>query len=787
MPAARLRFRVNKSCKGTFGCLIIQAGDTIVAVPSQCRSSRRDNPPDSGMDQSEKRTNIYTLAIAPFAAAAAVWACVTFPVDRIDATFVGLAVVTIFFSGYLHIQLPKTKIHLTASDALIFLAFLMFGGQTAVLLALSETAYTSLVLRKKTSVKMRPRTVLINVSISVITAMAMVLAVQFFYGPAEFAAETHFTTLLWLLGIMALSQFLVNSVLVSAFVAIKTESSLWTIWNQYCLNALVLYLCGAFVAGVCRAAFAQINFFAAAAVIGLFVLVYLTYKRYTDDIKTTFAKAEKAERERAEQAERHVLDLEHYVEELERSSAALRESREKFRHAAFHDNLTSLPNRNQFVELIDELLQRNESDAPKDFAVLFLDLNRFKTLNDSLGHSVGDRLIVGVSKRLTELAGEANVVGRFSGDEFSIIVPEMSAQEDATELAARIANKLGEPFSLDGRQIFTSVAIGIAFNDATYDNAESIIRDADIAMYYAKELQKDYVIFDRKMHAKAVSLLDMETDLRFAVLRKEFEVYYQPIVSLDNADITGFEALVRWKHPKWGMVSPNDFIPVAESTGLVIPMTVQILRAACSQIVQWTEKFIGREGLIVSVNLSGKHFAIPGLVGQIAEIIDETGIDPANLRLEITESAVMENAENAIAMLERIKEIGVRISIDDFGTGYSSLSYLHRFPVDILKVDRSFVKTMEAGTENGEIVRTILALARALKLAVVAEGIESIHQFHQLRVLGCEYGQGYLFSRPLPVSDAEHLLADTSSWCNILPTVPFTAETHDHSYDQTTH
>lgn len=195
----------------------------------------------------------------------------------------------------------------------------------------------------------------------------------------------------------------------------------------------------------------------------------------------------------------------------------------------------------------------------------------------------------------------------------------------------------------------------------------------------------------------------------------------------------------------------------------------------------------GREGLIVSVNLSGKHFAIPGLVGQIAEIIDETGIDPANLRLEITESAVMENAENAIAMLERIKEIGVRISIDDFGTGYSSLSYLHRFPVDILKVDRSFVKTMEAGTENGEIVRTILALARALKLAVVAEGIESIHQFHQLRVLGCEYGQGYLFSRPLPVSDAEHLLADTSSWCNILPTVPFTAETHDHTYDQTTH
>jgi EAL domain-containing protein (putative c-di-GMP-specific phosphodiesterase class I) len=288
-------------------------------------------------------------------------------------------------------------------------------------------------------------------------------------------------------------------------------------------------------------------------------------------------------------------------------------------------------------------------------------------------------------------------------------------------------------------------------------------------MYYAKDRQKDFEIFDRKMHAKAVSLLDLETDLRFAILRNEFELFYQPIVNLVNAKIEGFEALVRWNHPKWGLVRPDEFIPVAETTGLIIPMTVQVLRSACMQIVNWQQLYMGLDDLMVSVNLSSKHFAVPGLVEQISGILQETTMNPRNLRLEITESAVMENAENSIAMLQRIKELGARISIDDFGTGYSSLSYLHRFPVDTLKVDRSFVSTMEAGTENGEIVRTIIALARALKLSVVAEGIESIHQFHQLRTLRCEYGQGYLFSRPLPVKEAEKLLTDTTSWYNIIP------------------
>lgn len=740
------------------------------------------------MDSKERRTNLYLLLILPVALVSVIWACVTFPFEKIDNAFLALAIVTVFFSGYFRIQIPKTKIHLTISDALVFLSFLMYGGQTAILLSMLEATYASFNMRLS-GVNMRPRTLLTNVSISVVSVSSMVLVIAAIYGTVAFGKGTNTTSMVWLLAIMAFSQFLVNSICVSAFIALKTENSPWNVWNQYCLNVLVLYLSGAFVAGVLRTALEQINFFLITAVVGFFALVYFTYRRYTDDVKDTFALAEKAERSRADQAEQHVAELEHYVEELERSSEALRESREQFRHAAFHDALTSLPNRNQFLELITGLMSLSNEGKTKQFAVMFLDLNRFKTLNDSLGHSVGDRLIVGVSKRLSELVSGNDVVGRFSGDEFCIVLQDIDSRSDATDFATKLAKKMAEPFSLDGRQVFTSVSIGISFNDAKYENAEEILRDADIAMYYAKDRQKEFEIFDRKMHAKAVSLLDLETDLRFAVLRNEFELFYQPIVSLENANIEGFEALVRWNHPKWGIVSPNDFIPVAETTGLVIPMTVQILRSACIQIVEWQKRYLGLEKLIVSVNLSSKHFAAPGLVEQISTIIEDTKIDAANLRIEITESAVMENAETAIAMLKEIKQLGVRISIDDFGTGYSSLSYLHRFPVDTLKVDRSFVNTMEDGTENGEIVRTILALAKALKLSVVAEGVESIHQFHQLRILGCEFGQGYLFSRPLPVAEAEKFLSNKVAWQNIIPPSNYALDIPDQTQEllQLTH
>jgi diguanylate cyclase (GGDEF)-like protein len=544
---------------------------------------------------------------------------------------------------------------------------------------------------------------------------------------------------------------------------------LWQVWNEYCLNALVMYLAGAFMAGLSAKALRQIDMFLFVVVIGFFTLAYMTYKRYVDDVKETAAKAEQAERERAEQAERHIIELQHHIAEQDRIEHALRESKERFRHAAFHDGLTNLPNRNQFMETLHYLLEKCKSNPNFNFAVLFLDLDRFKTINDSLGHSMGDQLIREVANRLKSLVYEGDLVARFSGDEFAIIIKDVANVEELASFAELIKYKLSAPFSVNERQIFTSVSMGIAMGSTAYDEAEDILRDADIAMYSAKENNKDYVIFDKMMHIRAVTLMQLETDLRYAIERKEFCVFYQPIIKLNSMHLAGFEALIRWNHPQRGLIPPGEFIPVCEDTGLIIPVTLWILQEACEQTVAWQNMSPENESLMISINLSGKHFAQNDLVDQISEILAKTKINPALVKLELTESAVMDNAERVILMLRDLKKLGVQLSIDDFGTGYSSLSYLHRFPIDTLKVDRSFVGEMETGSENGEIVRTIIALAKTLQMNVIAEGIESIHQLHQLQILGCEYGQGFLFSRPIPAAEVEKLFEDTTRWQNIIP------------------
>lgn len=522
---------------------------------------------------------------------------------------------------------------------------------------------------------------------------------------------------------------------------------------------------------------------AAAVSFVCFMLIVRRFLRLVNEIKANAATSETAERFRAEMAETHLKELQHYVGEMERSASALRDSRERFKHAAYHDALTGLANRNQFLEMLQPMVQDKSPEGQK-FALLFLDLNRFKTVNDSLGHSVGDKLILDVGRRLTALTGDSGSVGRFSGDEFAILLSLVKEPNGAVDFAERVCNELEVAFDLEGRQIFTSVSIGIAIGHPRYSSAEELLRDADIAMYYAKETNKKCVIFDQIMHARAVTLLELETDLRLALERDEFELYYQPLVSLDDVRLMGFEALVRWNHPSRGLITPGEFIEVAETTGLLIPMTVGLLRSACEQAARWRAAGLTRESFVVSVNLSPSHLAQKGIVDQLRTIIFESGIEPESLKIEITESALMQNAENTIKTLKKIKDLGPKISIDDFGTGYSSLSYLHRFPIDTLKIDRSFVSTMEDGSENGEIVRTVIALAKALKLNVIAEGIESIHQFHQLRILGCEYGQGYLFSRPVPVAEATKLLEDGNHWRNILPTNDFGVIARNLEYTQ---
>jgi diguanylate cyclase (GGDEF)-like protein/PAS domain S-box-containing protein len=433
---------------------------------------------------------------------------------------------------------------------------------------------------------------------------------------------------------------------------------------------------------------------------------------------------------------------------------------EQLLHDAFHDSLTNLPNRALFTDLLARSLGRAWRRADYRFAVLFIDLDRFKVVNDSLGHTVGDELLRAITRRIERCVRPGDTVARLGGDEFTILVDDIGNPSDATRVADRIQRELTQPFTLSGHEVFTSASIGIALSASGYEAADDLLRDADIAMYRAKALGKArYEVFDTAMHARAMALLELETDLRRAIERNEFRLYYQPMVSLETGRIAGFEGLVRWQHPQRGLIGPAAFVPIAEETGLIIPIGRWVLQEACRQMRQWQERFPAMHDLTISVNLSGKQFAQARLVEDVSQALKESGLAPGRLRLEITESAVMENAPSAMAMIDQLRGLDVKIDIDDFGTGYSSLSYLQRFEVDHLKIDRSFVSNIGSDRgENAEIVRTIVTLAHHLGMDAVAEGVETEDQLRMLRELGCGSVQGFLFAEPVSQDEAEGLL-----------------------------
>lgn len=438
-----------------------------------------------------------------------------------------------------------------------------------------------------------------------------------------------------------------------------------------------------------------------------------------------------------------------------------KESEEALLRNAFHDALTGLPNRALFIDHLKLAINRTQRLEGHIYTVLFIDLDRFKLINDSLGHLVGDHLLINIAQKLEQCLRPGDTIARVGGDEFTVLLEDLFDESEAISIANRIQKDLSTPFMIDGREVFTTVSIGVAPSSPGYENPSDILRDADTAMYRAKVLGKNrYEIFDKAMHEVAIDLLQMETDLRHALERREFFIQYQPIVSLDNFSLRGFEALVRWRHPERGLISPLDFIPIAEDTGQIIHIGKWVLTESCKQMTQWQSQYGINKPLFVSVNLSGKQFTQPDLVEQIKSVLVETGINPRCLKLEITESMVMENVETTTKMLYQLRDLGVQLSIDDFGTGYSSLSYLHRFPIDTLKIDRSFVIKMIDNNENIEIVRTIIILAQNLGMDVIAEGVETKEQLRRLRELKCENGQGYYFSKPLEAGDAETLLAD---------------------------
>jgi diguanylate cyclase (GGDEF)-like protein/PAS domain S-box-containing protein len=426
---------------------------------------------------------------------------------------------------------------------------------------------------------------------------------------------------------------------------------------------------------------------------------------------------------------------------------------EQLHHAAFYDSLTALPNRALFTEQLELAIRRSNDHPEHIVAVLFLDLDRFKNINDSLGHVVGDQLLKAVAGRLTNSVRTEDTVSRFGGDEFAVLLNGVGGLKETVEIVERILIDIEQPFKLSGYEVVTSTSIGLTLSTLGYESTEDFLRDADTAMYRAKEKGKGrFEVFDKFMHARAMTRLKLENDLRYALERNEFEVYYQPIVDLRTNQTSGFEALLRWNHPERGLVSPVEFIPVAEDTDLIIPIGQWVLHEACRQVREWQILMDMPEPLMMSVNLSGKQFKKPDLVESIKRILFQTGLPAESLRLEITESIIMDDAEAATAMLRQLRSIGVQLSIDDFGTGYSSLSYLHRFPVNILKIDKSFVGRMSIDEEALGIVETVVTLAGKLKMKVVAEGIETEEQAAKLRVFDCDYGQGYLFAKPLPAT-----------------------------------
>jgi diguanylate cyclase (GGDEF)-like protein/PAS domain S-box-containing protein len=432
---------------------------------------------------------------------------------------------------------------------------------------------------------------------------------------------------------------------------------------------------------------------------------------------------------------------------------------------AFHDPLTGLPNRALFMNRLEHALEHAERHEDYLFAVLFLDLDRFKVINDSLGHLLGDQLLVAIAGRLEACLRPTDTAARLGGDEFTLLLEDIRDVGDAIRVAERIQVELTLPFDLGGQEVFTSASIGIALSSTGYNRPEDLLRDADIAMYRAKALlQTRYEVFDTDMHDRAVALLQVETQLRQALERQELRIHYQPIVSLFTGRITGFEALVRWQHPDHGLLYPLEFMAVAVETGLIVPIDQWVLREACRQTQQWQELFPDKQPLTISVNLCNPQFRQPELLRHIKQVLQETKLDARSLKLEITENIIMENDEFATARLLQLRALGIQLSIDDFGTGYSSLGRLHSFPIDVLKIDSSFVSKIGADEGNLEITETIVTLAHKLGVDVIAEGVERAEQLTQLRGLKCEYGQGYFFSEPLDSKAAEALIVAKTQW-----------------------
>ena len=719
----------------------------------------------------ESISNFYKLSIAVLGCSGFALALFNLKTDVFSWQFLLLFLFAVLIAPRMIIILPRSKFLLNFTDSMIFLTFLLFGGEAAVLIATVEMFANCLHLKYK-GTKFSFLAIPFNVgSISLSTSITFCVWTflpQFIVIGKD---SINTSTLLKILGILALSQFLATSGFASIFYALKTNINPWEAWKKEGMPISITHFAGAGMAGIIYKLLNYSDLLPIIISLIVFAIVYYTYRQIIAEMTKSIEQAEQAERDKAEAERAKRIEVERYADELtvslkneEAIGVALRKNQKAFQHAALHDSLTQLPNRAYFGEIIKELIEEHKPEQDGKTYILFLDLARFKTINDSLGHSIGDKVLMVVAKRFMRMLRTHDKVARLGGDEFAIILKGLESVEKAEKVAWKIHQKIAQPFSLSKNKIYTSVNIGIAPFTSEYETPEDILRDADIAMHYAKEKDLCVAVFTKELREKFVEKAVIEAELRFAIERNQLSIHYQPIISLKDGALIGFEALLRWTHPEKGFISPVQFIPIAENSGLIVPITTWILRETCNQLAKWQKVSYAYRDLIVSVNISGKHLAFQSLLVDVEDALDQSKISPISLKLEITESAAMENAEQSIRMLSHLKTLGVQLSIDDFGTGYSSLSYLHQLPFDTLKIDRSFVNSVGENGEDSQILQTIISLAKNLKMRVIAEGIETEGQLGILQNLGCEYGQGYLMSKPQPVDVMDELIRKKHFW-----------------------
>jgi diguanylate cyclase (GGDEF)-like protein/PAS domain S-box-containing protein len=796
----------------------------------------------------------FMQAVVGAGSLALVFTIYLWPVAKLGVPFFLLALLAVQTSSRYTVPIPRGRGQIRVTDAFIFLAMVLFGGDAGVLFAALVGLCLSLRSGKTTL------QYLFSTAVTIVSAFVLVWTLRLSYGPVMTLGQASYgVSFFEAIAVAILIQAAFNTALIVSGGAYKIQQALWKIVSTVFFWNVVAYTFGVVAAHIISILVGAVGYNAFMVVTAIAALGHAAFRMYLRNVEERHPQEERIGAKMKDDSERFRSAFDHaaigmaivssegrwlqvnrslcgllgysarelmmtdflsltHPDDLGTALSSIKEllknkipshqmekryihkqghevwvlwnvslardvytntahlifqiqditdrkrAEERLLHDAFHDALTGLPNRALFMDHLGLAIARSKRNNEQKFAVLYLDLDRFKIINDSLGHMIGDQLLIGIARRLEECLRPGDTIARLGGDEFTILIEDISDDSDTIYVAERIQNELTVPFNLSGREVFTTVSIGIAPGSSSYERAEDILRDADTAMYRAKTMGKArHEIFDKAMHARAMNLLQLETDLRRAVEREEFFVQYQPIVSLETSHLRGFEALVRWKHPERGLISPIDFIPVAEETGLIIQIGEWVLRESCQQMQKWHTLFPTDPPMFISVNLSGKQFTQPDLIKDVATILEETGLNPRSLKLEITESVVMENIETATEMLKQLRSLGVKLSIDDFGTGYSSLSYLHRFPIDTLKIDRSFVTQMSDNNENMEIVRTVVMLAQNLGMDVVAEGVETTEQLSLLQRLGCEFGQGYFFSKPVGASNAEKIISDTYS------------------------